>query len=77
VKNVLTLAELEGAAAALGLEEDGLALIVAAPAGIAANTLCTLRLELAKAYDLISEHKHAFLWVTEFPEFTPGGTSLR
>jgi aspartyl-tRNA synthetase len=69
VKNALTQAELEGAAAALGLEEGGLALIVAAPAGIAANALGTLRLELAKAYDLIPEDKHAFLWVTEFPDF--------
>ncbi len=67
VKNALTDAELQGAAEALGLEEGGLALIVAAPEKVAANALGTLRLELAKAYKLIPEGKHAFLWVTEFP----------
>jgi aspartyl-tRNA synthetase len=69
VKNALTPAEIEGAAEALGLEEGGLALIVAAPEKIAANALGTLRLELAKAYRLIPEGKHSFLWVTEFPLF--------
>ncbi len=67
VKNALTEAELQGAAEALGLEEGGLALIVAAPAPVAANALGALRLELAKTYKLIPEGKHAFLWVTEFP----------
>ena len=67
VKNALTEAELQGAAEALGLEEGGLALIVAAPAQVAATALGTLRLELAKAYKLIPPGKHAFLWVTEFP----------
>ncbi|HEY4592880.1 MAG TPA: aspartate--tRNA ligase, partial [Thermoanaerobaculia bacterium] len=66
VKNALTDAELQGAAEALGLEEGGLALIVAAPAPVAANALGALRLELAKTYKLIPEGKHAFLWVTEF-----------
>ncbi len=60
VKNALTEAELQGAAQALGLEEGGLALIVAAPAKVAATTLGTLRLELAKAYKLIPPGKHAF-----------------
>ncbi|HEV7505427.1 MAG TPA: aspartate--tRNA ligase [Thermoanaerobaculia bacterium] len=67
VKNALTDAELRSAAEALGLEEGGLALIVAAPAKVAATALGTLRLELAKAYKLIPPGKHAFLWVTEFP----------
>ena len=67
VKNVLTDAELRGAAEALGLEEGGLALIVAAPAAVAANALGALRLELAKTYKLIPEGEHAFLWVTGFP----------
>ncbi|HEY4562968.1 MAG TPA: amino acid--tRNA ligase-related protein, partial [Thermoanaerobaculia bacterium] len=66
VKNALTDAELQGAAEVLGLEEGGLALIVAAPAPVAANALGGLRLELAKTYKLIPEGKHAFLWVTEF-----------
>ncbi len=67
VKNVLTEAELQGAAEALGLEEGGLALLVAAPAHVAAAALGALRLELARTYKLIPEDKHAFLWVTEFP----------
>ncbi|HJX28156.1 MAG TPA: aspartate--tRNA ligase [Thermoanaerobaculia bacterium] len=67
VKNALTQAELEGAAEALGLEEGGLALIVAAPEKVAAPALGALRQELARAYNLIPEGKHAFLWVTEFP----------
>jgi aspartyl-tRNA synthetase len=67
VKGVLTEAEIQSAAEALELEEGGLALIVAAPAPIAANALGTLRLELAKHYKLIPEGRHAFLWVTEFP----------
>jgi aspartyl-tRNA synthetase len=67
VKGALTEAEVQGAAEALGLEEGGLALIVAAPAATAAAALGALRLELAKAYKLIPEDGHAFLWVTEFP----------
>ena len=67
VKNALTDAETQGAAEALGLEEGGLALIVAAPEKIASAALGTLRLELAKHYKLIPPGKHAFLWVTEFP----------
>jgi len=69
VKNALTPAQLEAAAEALGLEEGGLALIVAAKAPVAAAALGTLRLELAKSYGLIPAGKHAFLWVTEFPNF--------
>jgi aspartyl-tRNA synthetase len=69
VKNALTDIELQGAAEALGLEEGGLALLVAAPPKVAAAALGTLRLELAKAYKLIPPGKHAFLWVTEFPLF--------
>jgi aspartyl-tRNA synthetase len=67
VKNALTESELQSAAEALGLEEGGLALIVAAPAPVAANALGTLRIELAKHYKLIPEGAHAFLWVTDFP----------
>ncbi len=67
VKNALTEAELLGAAEALELEEGGLALIVAAPAKVAADALGALRLEIAKTRKLIPEGSHAFLWVTEFP----------
>jgi aspartyl-tRNA synthetase len=67
VKNALTQEELEGAAEALGLEEGGLALLVAGPEPVAANALGALRLELARHYKLIPEGRHEFLWVTEFP----------
>ena len=67
VKEALTAAEIEGAAADLGLEEGGLALLVAAPAPVAAAALGALRLELAREYDLVPAGAHAFLWVTEFP----------
>ena len=67
VKNALTQAELEGAAEALGLEEGGLALIVAGPEAVAAGALGALRLELARYYKLIPQGRHEFLWVTEFP----------
>jgi aspartyl-tRNA synthetase len=67
VKSALSPAELEGAAAALGLAEGGLALLVAAPAPVAAAALGALRLELARAYRLIPAGRHAFVWVTGFP----------
>ena len=67
VKNALTEGELQGAAEALGLEEGGLALIVAAKAPVAANALGVLRQELARCYKLIPQGRHEFLWVTEFP----------
>ncbi len=67
VKTALTPAELEAAAAALGLEEGGLALLAAGPADVVAKALGRLRLELARNYDLIPRDRHAFLWVREFP----------
>ncbi len=67
VKNALTPEELERAAEALGLGEGDLAFLVAAPEKVTAAALGTLRLELARAYNLVPEGKHAFLWVTEFP----------
>jgi len=75
--NALSPAELERAAEALGLEEGGLALIVAAPEAIASSALGTLRLELAKSYGLIPAGKHAFLWVSEFPAFEWGEEEKR
>ncbi|HEY7216123.1 MAG TPA: aspartate--tRNA ligase, partial [Thermoanaerobaculia bacterium] len=65
--NALTDSELQAAAGALGLEEGGLAVIVAAPAATASAALGALRLELARTYELIPEDEHAFLWVTDFP----------
>jgi aspartyl-tRNA synthetase len=77
VKNALTDTEIQGAAEALGLEEGGLALIVAAPEKVAAAALGTLRLELGRHYKLIPPGKHAFLWVTEFPLLEWGGDAGR
>ncbi len=67
VKEALNRAELEGAAGDLGLEEGGLALLVAAPRKVAEDALGALRQELARAHGLIPVGKFAFLWVTEFP----------
>ena len=67
VKGTLTESEMTAAAEALGLEADGLALIIAGDADTTARSLGALRQELAKHYDLIPENSHAFLWVTEFP----------
>lgn len=69
VKNVLTDGELTAAADALGLEEGGLALIVAAQPKVAAQSLGALRVQLARDYDLIPQDRHSFLWVTDFPCF--------
>lgn len=67
VKNALTATELEAVANQLGLEEGGLALIVAGPVATTAKALGALRLELGKEFGLIPAGQHAFLWVTEFP----------
>ncbi|HSM51968.1 MAG TPA: aspartate--tRNA ligase, partial [Thermoanaerobaculia bacterium] len=67
VKNSLSAGEMEAAAAALSLEEGGLALLVAGPERSTAEALGALRLELAKAYGLVPEGRWAFLWVHEFP----------
>ncbi|MCH9651451.1 MAG: aspartate--tRNA ligase [Deltaproteobacteria bacterium] len=67
VKGALSQGELEAAAAALGLEEGGLALLVAADRDVACTALGALREAVAKQYDLIPEGAHAFAWVTEFP----------
>lgn len=73
VKNALTAGEIARVVEELGLEEGGLALLVAAPAGAAAAALGALRGELARHYRLVPPGRHAFLWVTEFPlvEWSP------
>jgi aspartyl-tRNA synthetase len=70
VKNTLTEDETRAAAEALGVDEDGLALIVAGDELTTATALGALRQRLAKDFDLIPEGEHAFLWVTDFPLFT-------
>jgi aspartyl-tRNA synthetase len=67
VKNALSAGDLESAAAALGLEEGGIALLAAGPERTTAAALGALRLELARHYKLIPEGRHEFLWVTGFP----------
>jgi aspartyl-tRNA synthetase len=67
VKDVLSEGELEKATELLGLEEGGMALLVAATSSVAAASLGALRVELARHYELIPEDEHSFVWVTEFP----------
>ncbi len=67
VKDVLSAGELEGCAERLGLEEGGLALIVAGPEKTASTALGALRVELARQYELVREGEHRFVWVREFP----------
>ena len=67
VKGSLTAGEMEAAAAALGLEEGGLAVLVAGPERSTAEALGALRLELARAFGLVPEGRWAFLWVHDFP----------
>ncbi len=67
VKGALSSQELEAAAEALGLEEGGLALLVAADESVASAALGALRKETAEQFELIPQGAHAFTWVTEFP----------
>ena len=67
VKDALTAAQLDGTAEALGLEEGGLALLVAGPRKVTEAALGALRQELARSFGFIPDGQHAFLWVTEFP----------
>jgi aspartyl-tRNA synthetase len=67
VKSALSAGETAVLAAALGLEEGGLALLAAGPAATVAAALGALRTEAARRYGLIPEGRHAFVWVTEFP----------
>ncbi len=67
VKNVLSDDELARMAAALGLEEGGIGVVVAAQPSIAAAALGELRLAIGAEFDLIRRDENRFLWVTEFP----------
>ncbi len=67
VKNVLSETELERIASAVGLEDGGIAVLVAAPAPVAAAALGELRLQLGDEFDLVEPDANRFLWVTEFP----------
>ena len=67
VKDALSVGELSLLTERLGLEPGGLALLAAGPERTTAAALGALRLELARAYELIPADRHAFVWVTEFP----------
>jgi aspartyl-tRNA synthetase len=67
VNNVLDDVEPEKIAAAVGLEEGGIAVLVAAPESVAAAALGELRLSIGEQFDLINKDEHRFLWITEFP----------
>ncbi len=67
VKDGLSESELETLTTALALGEGGLALLAAGAERTTASALGALRVELARAYGLIPEDRHVFLWVTEFP----------
>ncbi len=73
VKGALGEDEMAAAAERAGLADGGSLLLVAGPAGTTATALGALRLELARAYDLLDESRHEFLWVTEFPLVERGG----
>ncbi len=77
VKDALSVGELALLTERLGLEPGGLALLAAGPAATTAAALGALRLELARARDLVPADRHAFLWVTEFPLFEWGAEDKR
>jgi aspartyl-tRNA synthetase len=57
------------AAAALGLSEGDLALLVAGEDRITSPSLDRVRQEVARRLSLVREEERRFLWVTEFPMF--------
>ncbi|HVS15043.1 MAG TPA: aspartate--tRNA ligase [Thermoanaerobaculia bacterium] len=67
VKDVLRAEQVDAAAARLGLEEGGLAVVVAAAEPVAAAALGALRLELGRHYGHMRQSDHELLWVTDFP----------
>ncbi len=67
VKDVLSEAEIQGCADALGLTEGVLAVVIAGPEEGTATALGALRVAMARQYDLIDRSQRRFLWVTDFP----------
>jgi aspartyl-tRNA synthetase len=67
VKDALSTGDLSLLTERLGVEPGGMALLAAGPARTTAAALGALRMELARAYELVPADRHAFLWVTEFP----------
>ncbi len=67
VKNVLTDAEMENLAAALGMAEGDLAVLAAGAGERISVALGALRGELARQRSWIPDGRWEFLWVTDFP----------
>jgi aspartyl-tRNA synthetase len=67
VAKFLTAAELQAMAAALEAGPGDLLLLVADDAGVAAQTLGALRLELGRRFGLIAPGDWRPVWVTDFP----------
>jgi aspartyl-tRNA synthetase len=67
VAKFLSEAELHAIASALEASPGDLLLLVADDAGVAAQTLGALRLELGRRFGLIPEGEWRPLWVTDFP----------
>jgi aspartyl-tRNA synthetase len=67
VAKFLSGPELQAMASVLGAAPGDLVLLVADEAGVAAQTLGALRLELARRFGLIEAGEWRPLWVTEFP----------
>jgi len=63
----LTLREIEGLRDAFQLEPGDALFLIADEEGVAAETLGTLRVEVAQALNLIPENAWAPLWVVDFP----------
>jgi aspartyl-tRNA synthetase len=58
-----------GGAAALGLEDGGLALLVAGPDHVTSPALDRVRSEVARRLDLVPAGARELLWVVDFPMF--------
>ena len=67
VRNALTDGQVETLADRLGVEEGGMALLVAAPEPTAAAALGALRVEVGRRFGHMREDAHEFLWVYDFP----------
>jgi aspartyl-tRNA synthetase len=69
IAKFLSPEEIGAVTSALGASPGDLLLAVADQAGVAANALGTLRLNLAERWDLVPAGRHDVLWVVDFPMF--------
>ena len=77
VKSALSQGQVETLADRLGVEEGGMALLVAAPEPTAAAALGSLREEVGRRFGHMREDAHEFLWVRDFPLVTWNGDEGR